>query len=186
MSKDMNHNIETDNDAPLTGDELIPIEFDMLQALRIRDNPEQVAAQPILVCDPMLNRDGKPKKHESEPSFPICRFKVRPLSEKEIDQCKERNTRYIKNKRLGGIKLVDNVDTVRYRSELIYIATVPEADGKKIWDNPLLREMYPSVLDKIEIIDKVIKWAGVKDSIVDKINEISGFDADTTEESVKN
>ena len=38
-------------------------------------------------------------------------FRIRPLSEKEWDKCRERNTKYQKNRRLGGMRLPESTDT---------------------------------------------------------------------------
>ena len=188
MNKNMSIVPDTDieNDAPLTADEMIDSEMDILKALRISDSADTEAAQVIVVTNPMLNKDGKKKEHESEPSFPVFKFKVRPLSEKEFDKCREQNTKYTRNKRLGGVRIPEDTDSVRMRSQVIYMATVPNADGVKIWDDPRLKTVYPTVLDKIDMVDALIKWAGVKESIYTKIQDISGYNADATEESVKN
>ena len=62
-------------------------------------------------------------------------FHIRPLSEEEYQKCKDKNTKYVRNKQLG-IKFPENTDSVRYRSALIYQATIKE-DREKIWDNKL-------------------------------------------------
>ena len=45
-------------------------------------------------------------------------FRIRPLSEKEWDKCRERNTKYQKNRRLGGMRLPESTDTTGYYSDL--------------------------------------------------------------------
>lgn len=58
------------------------------------------------------------------------RFGIRPLAEAEYNACRDKATKYKKNRRLGGIKMPDDTDTARYRSYLIYEATVPEDQQK--------------------------------------------------------
>ena len=108
-------------------------------------------------------------------------FHIRPLSEEEYQKCKDKNTKYVRNKQLG-IKFPENTDSVRYRSALIYQATTKE-DREKIWDN---KEAWKAlnVLTGIDLIDKVL-LAGEKDAVLEKLDEISGYSA-TTEEVAKN
>lgn len=108
-------------------------------------------------------------------------FRIRPLSEEEYQKCKDKNTKYVRNKQLG-IKFPENTDSVRYRSALIYQATVKE-DREKIWDN---KEAWKAlnVLTGIDLIEKTL-LAGEKDAVLEKVDQISGYTA-TTEEVVKN
>ena len=113
------------------------------------------------------------------------RFRIRPLSEREWDKCRERNTKYQKNRRLGGMKLPESTDTTGYHSELIYTATVDE-DKARLWDNKRFWKELNAVTGK-DIVDKLIPLAGKKQAIVDRIERLSGFDEeDETEEAVKN
>lgn len=109
------------------------------------------------------------------------RFRIRPLSEEEYQTCKEKNTKYVRNKQLG-IKFPENTDSVRYRSALIYQATV-EDDRSKIWDNKDAWKAL-NVLNGIDLIDKTL-LAGEKDAVLDLIDKISGYIV-TTEELAKN
>lgn len=114
-------------------------------------------------------------------------FRIRPLSEKEWNQCRERNTKYQKNKRLGGLKLPENTDTPGYHSHLIYTATVEE-DRAKLWDNKKFWAAVNAVTGT-DMIDKLIPFAGKKQSVVERIELISGFgDEDENEynDTVKN
>lgn len=108
-------------------------------------------------------------------------FRIRPLSEEEYQKCKEKNTKYVRNKQLG-IKFPENTDSVRYRSALIYQATV-EDDRAKIWDNKDAWKAL-NVLNGIDLIDKTL-LAGEKDAVLDLIDKISGYIV-TTEELAKN
>lgn len=108
-------------------------------------------------------------------------FHIRPLGEEEYQKCKDKNTKYVRNKQLG-IKFPENTDSVRYRSALIYQATIKE-DREKIWDN---KEAWKAlnVLTGIDLIEKTL-MAGEKDAVLEKVDMISGYTA-TTEEVVKN
>ena len=109
------------------------------------------------------------------------RFHIRPLSEDEYHKCKDKYTKYKRNKQLS-IRFPEDTDTVRYRSALIYEATVPE-DRAKLWDN---KDAWKSldVLSGVELIGRVLK-AGEKDAVLDLIDSISGYSL-TSEEMAKN
>ena len=87
----------------------------------------------------------------------------------------------MRNKQLG-IKFPENTDSVRYRSALIYQATIKE-DREKIWDN---KEAWKAlnVLTGIDLIEKTL-LAGEKDAVLELVDKISGYTS-TTEEVVKN
>jgi len=111
----------------------------------------------------------------------MLKFRIRPLSEDEYNKCKNRYTKYVRNKQIG-IKLPEDTDNVMYRNALIYQSTVDE-DRAKLWDN---KEAWRKldVLNGVELIGKVLK-AGEKDAILDKIDEISGYSS-VLEETAKN
>lgn len=111
----------------------------------------------------------------------LFKFRVRPLSESEYSKCKERHTTYKRNKQFG-IRIPEKTDTERYRSLLIYTATVKE-DREKVWDN---KEAWRQldVLIAEDLIDCVLK-AGEKDAVLDLIDKISGYSA-VEEDTVKN
>lgn len=111
----------------------------------------------------------------------LIKFRIRPLSEDEYSKCKNRYTKYIRNKQIG-IRIPEDTDTVMYRNALIYQATVDE-DRAKLWDNKQAWKQL-DVLSGAELIGKVLK-AGEKDAICDKIDEISGYSA-MAEEAAKN
>ena len=112
-------------------------------------------------------------------------FRIRPLSEKEWDKCRERNTKYQKNRRLGGMRLPESTDTTGYHSDLIYTATVAE-DRAKLWDNKKLWNAV-GALTGTDMIDKMIPYAGKKQQIIEQIEQISGYNDDGDyHETVKN
>jgi hypothetical protein len=108
-------------------------------------------------------------------------FHIHPLTEEEYDKCRESNTKYVRNKQLG-IKFPENTDTVRYRSELLFMATVDE-DRAKIWNNKQAWEKL-NVITGIDMVDKVL-LAGEKDAILEILDKISGYKT-TEEETAKN
>jgi hypothetical protein len=109
-------------------------------------------------------------------------FRIRPLSEEEYTKCREDATKYVRNKQFGGIKLPEDTNTVRFRSALIYTATVEE-DRKKIWDNKEAQKAL-KVLNGVDLIDLVL-FAGEKDKILERIDSISGYES-KLEEVAKN
>lgn len=113
------------------------------------------------------------------------RFRIRPLSEKEWDKCRERNTKYQKNRRLGGMRLPESTNTTGYHSDLIYTATVAE-DKAKLWDNKRLWQAVNAITGT-DMVDRLIPYAGKKQAIIDRIEAISGYnDDDEYSETVKN
>jgi len=111
----------------------------------------------------------------------LIKFHIRPLSEEEYQTCKEKNTKYVRNKQLG-IKFPEDTNSVRYRSALIYQATIDE-DREKIWNNKdAWKEL--NVLNGIDLIEKTL-LAGEKDAVLELVDKISGYTA-TTEEVAKN
>ena len=112
-------------------------------------------------------------------------FRIRPLSEREWDKCRERNTRYQKNRRLGGMRLPESTDTTGYHSDLIYTATLDE-DKKKLWDNKRLWSAVDAVTGT-DMVDKLIPFAGKKQAIIERIELLSGYyDDDDYNTTVKN
>ena len=108
-------------------------------------------------------------------------FRIRPMSEEEYLKARNEHAVYRKNKATGG-RTVDHVNTARYRSQLIYNATVEE-DRAKLWDN---REAWRklNVVTGVDLIDVVLK-SGEKEAVIDKLDEISGYQL-SLEETAKN
>lgn len=107
------------------------------------------------------------------------RFHIRPLQEAEYNACRDKATRYKKNRRLGGIKMPEDTDAARYRSYLIYEATTEE-DRKKVWDNKAAWDQL-NVLNGVQLIDKVL-LPGEKEAVIEKIDRLSGYDLDDEDE----
>ena len=111
----------------------------------------------------------------------VLTFHIRPLSEEEYLKARRDNTVYKRNKSVGT-RVVDHVNTSAYRSQLIYDATIEE-DRDKIWNNRTAWDRL-NVVNGIDLIDVVLK-SGEKDMIIDKLDEISGYQL-SMEETSKN
>lgn len=114
------------------------------------------------------------------------RFRIRPLREDEYNQCKKKHTKYVRNRNIG-MKMPEDTNSVKYRSELIYQATVDE-DRRKLWDNKkvweALRDKDMQIMNGLDVIEYSLK-AGEKDRIIDAIDKLSGYDT-ALEEVAKN
>lgn len=110
-------------------------------------------------------------------------FKIRALGEEDYNKCKTKNTKYVRNKQLG-IKLPEDTNMVKYRSAIIYEATVKE-DREKLWDNKkiwsALNEKGIEVMNGLDVIEYTLK-SGEKDRIIEEIDKLSGYDSSNLEE----
>lgn len=111
----------------------------------------------------------------------LFQFRIRPLSDKEIDHCREKCTVYKRNKKMGGMRFPEDTDSVKFRNMKIFAATVDE-DKAKTWKNKQVQDAF-NVVDPLDVIEQCLT-AGEKDDIIDIIDEISGYDG--MEEVVKN
>lgn len=158
----------------------------------VEATPEEIRDELVFNEDEILKALTDKSQHEDrveiiEVLFGKTRFtfRIRPLSEKEWDKCRERNTKYQKNRRLGGMRLPESTNTTGYHSDLIYTATVTE-DKAKLWDNKRLWDVVNAVTGT-DMVDKLIPYAGKKQAIIDRIEAISGFgDDEEYNESIKN
>ena len=105
-------------------------------------------------------------------------FRIRPISEEESH---DHATKFAPRKR-GQPKREIETNMSKFRSWLIYTATVDE-DRAKLWDNKQAQQAF-NVLQGVDVIDCVL-LSGEKDRIIDRINEISGYD-DEADETAKN
>ena len=158
----------------------------------VEATPEEIREELVFNEDEILKALTDKSQHEDrveiiEVLFGKTRFTfpIRPLSEKEWDKCRERDTKYQKNRRLGGMRLPESTNTTGYHSDLIYTATVAE-DKAKLWDNKRLWGAVNAVTGT-DMVDKLIPYAGKKQAIIDRIEAISGFNDDEEyNETVKN
>ncbi|PZM62243.1 phage tail assembly chaperone [Paenibacillus dendritiformis] len=157
---------------PIAKEELLDNETDILRGLLEAATDTQQDRKVIEIA-----RKGKV----------FFRFSIRPLSEEEYNTCRDKATKYKKNRRLGGIKMPEDTDAARYRSFLIYEATVPE-DQKKVWNNKAAWDQL-NVLSGVQLIDKVL-LPGEKEAVIEQIDRLSGYDLDDegeeAEDVVKN
>lgn len=154
----------------------------LLEAADFADDEEQTAKIEII----------RPDKKTGEKKV-LFQFRVRALSEREYTKCKKKHTKYVRNRSLG-VKMPEDTDNVKYRAALIYEATVPE-DRKNLWDNraawDALRNKGKQIMNGLDLIDECLK-AGEKDSVIDVIDRLSGYDdnleevPDVLEDVVKN
>lgn len=105
-------------------------------------------------------------------------FDIRGLSEKQYNDLQDMATKFKNAKNLGGVKVAEETNVTKFRSLLIYHATVEE-DRKRIWND---REAWKAlnVLNGPDLIDKILK-AGEKSAIIDKIDELSGYGMESSD-----
>jgi hypothetical protein len=158
----------------MTNEELLDSESDILRGMLDAANDTAEQRKVIEVA-----RGGKV----------YFKFRIRPLSEAEYNACRDKATKYKKNRRLGGIKMPEDTDTARYRSNLIYEATI-EDDRKKVWNNKAAWDQL-GVISGVQLIDKVL-LPGEKEAVIAQIDELSGYgydeeeSDDTAEDVLKN
>ncbi len=155
--------------AALDNQQIIMNEIDILQGLLALGNERNNEANYRNV---EIRRGGKL----------MLAFRIRPLSEEENHICWHKATKYAGNKP-GQPKVAIDTNTTKYRSLLIYTATIDE-DRAKIWDNKEAQKQL-NVLQPSDLIDKVL-LAGEKSRIIDLIDEISGFGGEEADETAKN
>ncbi len=112
-------------------------------------------------------------------------FRIRPLSEDETNACLDHASKFAP-RRKGQPKRKIETDSAKFRSWLIYTATVDE-DRKKTWDNKQAQEAL-DILHGVDMIDAVL-LAGEKDAVISRIDEISGYgsdDGETPDDTAKN
>ena len=137
----------------------------LLAAAGFKDDPEQYQ-------NVVITRKGKE----------AFAFRVRPLEEEELQECRKKATQYGVNPQNRTLSVETSVDLVKLRSYKIYLATVEE-DRRRIWDNRILQEKI-GVLQGVDVIDRLL-LAGEKDRVCNIIDENSGFQL-SLEEYAKN
>ena len=144
-------------------------EDDLLNGLLAAANYKDDADESVEI---VISRQGKD----------LFSFHIHPLSEEDFSRCRKRCTKYVKSRTNAGVRIPEEVDTVKYRNMLIYEATVPE-DRAKVWDNKQLWKAK-DLATGIEAVDILLK-AGEKNAVCEKIDNISGYEM-TEEEVAKN
>ena len=114
--------------------------------------------------------------------------RLRPLSEPEVRQARKSSTIYMPNPNGKKYPPIErDVDTAKFNSWLIYMATVDE-DQQKIWGNPAIMQKF-GLMQPVESIDEILTM-GEKKYLADQVMNISGLDDDeetmSEEEYAKN
>lgn len=165
---DENIAVAENSAAALDKQQILMSESDILQGLLALGNERNDEANYRSI---EIKRNGKL----------LLAFRIRPITEEENQICWRKATKYAGNKP-GQPKVAIETDTTKYRSHLIYTATVDE-DREKIWNNKEAWKQL-NVIQASDLIDRVL-LAGEKSRIIDIIDEISGFGEDM-EELAKN
>ena len=114
-------------------------------------------------------------------------FRIHALGEEEANKSRKKHTKYVRNKQIG-VKFAEETDNAKFRSSLIYHATVEE-DRDKLWDNKqvwngLIAQGH-QIVTALDVIEAVL-LGGEKDRIIDEINKMSGFNSENIEEVENN
>ena len=91
-------------------------------------------------------------------------FRIRPISEEESLKCRDHATKFAPRKKGQPKQAI-------------------ETNMAKTWDNKQAQEAL-NILQGVDMVDAVL-LSGEKDRIIDRINEISGYD-DDQDETAKN
>lgn len=120
--------------------------------------------------------EGKPIPHL------VLSIPIRPISDAELEGCQRQMQK--KERRFGRVEIVDS-DNPRYRSLVVYTATLPdEKTGRKLWDEKKAWDRF-NVATGFDLVDKLIN-VGEKGMVFSRILEISGFVQEVAAEQAKN
>lgn len=147
-----------------------------------RANEDDILKGLLEAVDYIENEDNATEIVIKRKNKEYFRFRIKAVTEEEYNQIRKKHTKYKKNKVTGG-KIADEIDAVKYRSELIYRATVEE-DRKLIWDNKKVQDKA-NVLRGIDLVDTLL-LAGEKDRVIEVLDRISGYKDEDFEEVAKN
>ena len=107
------------------------------------------------------------------------KFSIHPITADDMRTAQKKATTYIPDPRSRKLpKIEKDRNKAVYQSYLIYLATCKE-DKEKLWDNPDLKAKF-GVMEGFELIALGLK-SGEIDSVLDKIDEISGFDGNSVD-----
>lgn len=115
----------------------------------------------------------------------LFKFKIRPLSFDEVNNCRKAATTFIPNPNGPKLpKIAKDVDTEEQLAQSIYTATVPESDGSKIWDNQEVKEALKKqghlIMTGPDVV-KAVLTVGELVAVDNAIDEISGNNADVVD-----
>jgi hypothetical protein len=102
----------------------------------------------------------------------MLRFRIRGVDQDEYQKCRERATKYLRNPKLGNVKIADETNMVKLNDLLIYTATHPE-DKAKVWDNQAAWQQL-NILTGADMVSKLL-LSGEKDAIIDVLEVKSGY-----------
>lgn len=108
-------------------------------------------------------------------------FRIHQISDEDVRAAQRKSTKYKANpngKKLPQIEW--DRDPVKYRSLVIYAATIPE-DQKKVWGLQAFMDKK-NCIEPYETIDHILNL-GEKMTVFSKILEISGLNDDDEEEA---
>lgn len=103
----------------------------------------------------------------------LFRFKVRALTEREVQECGNFATTWGRHK-ASGLRVREEFDESRFNAAMIHRATVEE-DRARLWDDKEIQR-HLGVLSGVDVIEKVL-LAGEKSGAVDVIERLSGYQA---------
>lgn len=116
---------------------------------------------------------------------PLFKFDIRPLSYDEITESRKKATTFVPNPNGASLPMIEkDVSTEDYMAWHIYAATVAEKDGRKVWDDPRLKEGLTNsghmVITAADII-KAVLTAGELNSVSDAVLDFSGNNANVVD-----
>lgn len=142
----------------------------------------------LTIRRPDLSAPDNPYESDKVKMITFFKFDVHALSEDELTQIRKKYTKYTKNRRTGGPKMVEEVDMVKFRSSVIYNATV-EADQERIWNDKRLwdglRKQGHHIVNALDVIEAVL-LPGEKDKIIDALDKLGGYDEENQITEAKN
>ena len=101
------------------------------------------------------------------------------LSDDDMYEIRKKYTKYAKNKRTG-MKVTDGMDNAKFRSSLIYNATVAE-DQEKLWNNKniqeALRQKGKKIINALDVIEAAL-LPGEKEKVLTTLDELCGYNTE--------
>lgn len=99
-------------------------------------------------------------------------FRIHALGEEEANKSRKKHTKYVRNKQIG-VKFAEETDNAKFRSSLIYHATVEE-DRNKLWDNKqvwngLIAQGH-QIVTALDVIEAVL-LGGEKDRMLSSASQ---------------
>lgn len=109
-------------------------------------------------------------------------FRIHSLDDDTLYEIRKKYTNYAKNRRTGT-KVADGMKSAKFRSSLIFNATVAE-DQEKLWNNKdiheALRRKGKKIINALDVIDAVL-LPGEKEMVLTAIDNICGYDSEETQ-----